>query len=231
MQRSYYLTLGCNVNEDADDVRHAFRDLVRHYHPDRVGSGGMPFVREIVEAYRVLSDFERRNHYILGLRHAGELADGEPRLPLPAPAETSPDPALPVAARILNHLQINWPSLESVRERLLENFLRAEPPKQRQAEAIDVEAILTPEEALGGGIVMLNAPAYYPCPMCHGSGVNGDESSLCQFCEGRGVIEENETVRIVIPAMIEDHEQIEVPLRGLGLHNFYMRLHFRIGSH
>jgi len=231
MRRSYYLTLGCNVNEHADDVRQAFRDLVRHYHPDRVGSGGMPFVREIVEAYRVLSDFERRNHYLLGLRHAGELADGEPRLPLPAPAETSPDPALPVAARILNHLQISWPSLESVRERLLENFLRAEPPKQRQAEAIDVQAILTPEEALEGGIVLVDAPAYYPCPMCQGVGLDGRANDLCEFCEGSGVIEESETVRIVIPAMIEDDEQIEVPLRGLGLHNFYMRLHFRVGAH
>jgi hypothetical protein len=45
------------------------------------------------------------------------------------------------------------------------------------------------------------------------------------------VIEENETVRIVIPAMIEDQEEIEVPLRGLGLHNFYMRLQFRVVAH
>jgi len=62
-------------------------------------------------------------------------------------------------------------------------------------------------------------------------GLDGRENDLCQFCEGKGVTEENETVRIVMPAMIEDHEQIEVPLRGLGLHNFYMRLHFRVAAH
>jgi hypothetical protein len=31
--------------------------------------------------------------------------------------------------------------------------------------------------------------------------------------------------------MVEDDEEIEVPLRGLGLHNFYMRLHLRVVMH
>src|SRR5258708_3779249 len=105
MRRSYYLTLGCDVREDEVGFRHAFRDLVKHYHPDRVGSGGMPFVREIVEAYRVLSDFERRKHYVLGLRHAGGFADSEPKLLPPDLVDPPPDPALPVAARVLNSLQ------------------------------------------------------------------------------------------------------------------------------
>jgi DnaJ-class molecular chaperone len=160
MRRSYYLTLCCNVGEDEVGFRHAFRDLVKHYHPDRVGSGGMPFVREIVEAYRFLSDLERRNHYVLGLRHAGEIADGEPKLLPPDLAESSSDPALLVAARVFRDPQITWSSLDSVRERLLANFLRAEPPKQRQAEAIDVQVTLTPEEAVEGRLVTFEAPAY-----------------------------------------------------------------------
>ena len=229
MRRSYYLTLGCDVSEDENGFRHAFRDLVKHYHPDRVGSGGMEFVREIVEAYRVLSDFERRNHYVRGLRHAGEIADGEPKLLLPDLAQPLSDPALPVAARVLNHLRITWPSLEPVRERLLANFLRAEPPKQRQAEAIDVQVTLTPEEALEGGLLTFDAPAYYPCPMCRGLGL--DETVPCLFCAGTGVSEEQESVRLAIPPMVEDDEEIEVPLRGLGLHNFYMLLRMRVVAH
>jgi molecular chaperone DnaJ/curved DNA-binding protein len=228
MRRSYYLTLGCDVDEDEVGFRHAFRDLVKHYHPDRVGSGGMPFVQEIVEAYRVLSSLERRHHYILGLRHAGEIADGEPKLLPPHPVESS-NPALPVAARVFNNLEMRWPSLESVRERMLANFLRAEPPKQRPAEAIDVQVTLTPEEALAGGLVTFEAPAYYPCPMCQGSGV--DENFRCAFCAGIGVIEEHESVRLAVPPMVEDDEEIDVPLRGLGLHNFYMRLHLRVVMH
>ena len=228
MRRSYYLTLGCDVGEDEVGFRHAFRDLVKHYHPDRVGSRGMPFVQEIVEAYRVLSGLERRHHYVLGLRHAGEIAEGEPKLLSPYLVEPS-DPALPVAARVFSNLQMTWPSLESVREQMLANFLRAEPPTQGQAEAIDVQVTLTPEEALAGGLVTFEAPAYYPCPMCQGSGI--DRNFPCPFCSGTGVIEEHESVRLAIPPMVEDEQEIEVPLRGLGLHNFYMRLHLRVAMH
>ena len=61
MNRSLYLTLGCRVVDDNDGLRLAFHALAKRYHPDRVGPNGTPFLREIAEAYKVLSDFERRN--------------------------------------------------------------------------------------------------------------------------------------------------------------------------
>ena len=77
MKKSLYLTLGCRVVDDNHDFRHAFHALARRYHPDQVGPNGTPFLREIAEAYRVLSDFERRINYDLGLRHAGEVPSGD----------------------------------------------------------------------------------------------------------------------------------------------------------
>jgi DnaJ-class molecular chaperone len=73
--------------EDDDSFRHAFHELAKHYHPDRVGPGGTPFLREIAEAYRVLSDFERKNDYDLGLRDARQLGDGDSVLLHPGPEE------------------------------------------------------------------------------------------------------------------------------------------------
>jgi len=83
LTRNYYLVLGCNVTESASGVRDAFRELVKHYHPDRVGPSGTPFLQAIAQAYRVLSDFDRSSNYVLGLKHAGELVRGEPVLVLP----------------------------------------------------------------------------------------------------------------------------------------------------
>ena len=57
MKRRLYLTLGCRVVDDSDGFRQAFHALARRYHPDRVGPSGTLFLREIAEAYRVLSDF------------------------------------------------------------------------------------------------------------------------------------------------------------------------------
>jgi hypothetical protein len=41
-------------------------------------------------------------------------------------------------------------------------------------------------------------------------------------------VEERETIAVAIPTMLESHRQVEIPLRGLGIHNYYLRLHFNV---
>src|SRR5579859_5159779 len=84
LKRTCYLTLGCRITEHDNGIRHAFHTLVKHYHPDSVGANGTPFLQEIVEAYRVLSDSGRRDNYARGLAHAGTLTSNQVALPLPA---------------------------------------------------------------------------------------------------------------------------------------------------
>ena len=50
----------------------------------------------------------------------------------------------------------------------------------------------------------------------------------CSVCDGEGLIEEQETVRVHVLPMVGDGTVDEVPLRGLGVHNFYLRLHIRM---
>ena len=70
LQKSYYLTLGVSPNESAAGIRQAFREIVKRYHPDRVGSERLRFFQELVEAYHILADPERREDYDRGLSHA-----------------------------------------------------------------------------------------------------------------------------------------------------------------
>jgi len=44
----------------------------------------------------------------------------------------------------------------------------------------------------------------------------------------KGVIEASETVLAVIPPMVRDHARIEIPLSGLGVHGFYLRLNIHV---
>ena len=224
LTRNYYLVLGCNVAESASGVRDAFWELAKHYHPDRVGPGGTPFLQEIAQAYRVLSDFDRRNNYVLGLEHAGGFVRGEPVLILPD--HPSLNLALPVTARVLKQLNITGSTLELVRERVLRNFVRGEIPKQARADPINVQMVLESGEAPAGGLAVIEVPTYYPCPVCRGSG--RDDGEPCSVCDETGVIEETETVRVPIPPMVGDLDSFEVPLRGLGVHNYYLRLLVRI---
>jgi DnaJ-class molecular chaperone len=221
VKRSLYLTLGCRVVDDNDGFRLAFHALAKRYHPDRVGPNGTPFLREIAEAYRVLSDFERRNNYDLGLRHAGEVPSDDPVL-VPGPDGMPVDATPPVVRPALDPAQIVWPLLNVVRERVYRNFLQEDLPNHDPAEPIDLRMPLAPEQALIGGTVTIEAPVYYPCPMCQGSQL--DEDVSCLACRKKGLIEASETVLAVIPPMVRDHERIEIPLNGLGVHGFYLRL-------
>jgi len=70
-QRDYYEVLGISRNASNDDIKGAFRKLARKYHPDvsDVPDAEDRF-KEINEAYRVLSDEDKRSVYDR-LGHAG----------------------------------------------------------------------------------------------------------------------------------------------------------------
>jgi molecular chaperone DnaJ/curved DNA-binding protein len=44
------------------------------------------------------------------------------------------------------------------------------------------------------------------------------------------MVEEEQVVRVQIPPLIRDGTVVEIPLRGLGIHNFYLRLHLRVAA-
>jgi DnaJ-class molecular chaperone len=62
-RKDYYLLLGISRGESSSGIRKAFRDLARRHHPDHAGPAGTPMFRDVVEAYRVLSDPQRRREY------------------------------------------------------------------------------------------------------------------------------------------------------------------------
>jgi molecular chaperone DnaJ len=93
-------------------------------------------------------------------------------------------------------------------------------------EGLNVEVLFSLDEAARGEVVRLRVPVFSPCPVCGGSG--RDWLFPCTYCREQGMIEEEETVRIHIPPLVREGTIFEIPMRGLGIHNFYLRLHIRI---
>ncbi|MDT7868308.1 MAG: DnaJ domain-containing protein [Candidatus Pacebacteria bacterium] len=60
--KDYYEILGVPENASEEEIKRAFRELAKKYHPDVPGGDAEKF-KEILEAYRVLSDPKLRKEY------------------------------------------------------------------------------------------------------------------------------------------------------------------------
>jgi DnaJ-class molecular chaperone len=223
--KDYYLILGISRRENFRAIQDAFRELAKRYHPDRAGPEGTRQFQDIQEAYEVLSDPEKRKSYNY------ELEQGEIRIhsrpePIFSRPASKPEPLVPETMSVLRDFETIRPSFEPLFERFLRNFTGERIPKGERLESLNVEVILSPEEAAGGVAIPVGVPVFYNCRQCGGSG--RDWLFPCIDCNAQGIIEAEETVRVYIPPMVPDRAIIEVPIHGLGIHNFYLRLHIRI---
>lgn len=76
----YFEVLGVDRHASREEIKKAYRDLSKKYHPDR-GSGTRGKFQEIVQAYKVLSDPEKRR------THEQELENGTTEKPFEAAAK------------------------------------------------------------------------------------------------------------------------------------------------
>ena len=221
--KNYYWILGVSPEESAAVIHEAFRELAKKYHPDVVGPEGTQRFQDILEAYKHLSDPELRERYNRSLgRKTGEAIRPEPIVV----RYKGPEPLVTESMSVSRAFQTVRPSMDEVFQRLLRNFTGIGVPKSERVEDLNLEVLLSPSEAAEGRVVPIGVPVFRPCPMCDGSGRNW--LFPCTYCREEGVIEEEGTVRIRIPAMVRDGTVLESPIRGLGIHNFYIRLHIRI---
>jgi molecular chaperone DnaJ/curved DNA-binding protein len=108
-------------------------------------------------------------------------------------------------------------------DRFRRNFTGVGIPKSEHLEGLNIEVVLTPEEGRLGCVLPIGVPVFRRCPACGGSG--RDWVFPCLACGQQGTIEEEEIVRVRIPSMARSGSIFELPLQGLGIHNFYLRLH------
>ena len=223
--RNHYLVLGVDPGESTHRIRSAFRELVHRYHPDRAGSRAMPFFQDIVRAYRVLSDSERRASYDAGLSDAGARR-GPHHGPITPAAR--PEPLSPVPISLFRDFAVRRPGLDEVASRFRRSFTHPDLPKSQRLEPLRLEVLLPPDRAAHGGLLELSVPVFYPCRSCQGSGGIGPFS--CRRCDGQGMEEHEERVQLSVPARLRDGSVFALPLRGLGIHGLFLELLFRVGS-
>jgi molecular chaperone DnaJ len=173
--RDYYEVLGVTPDAGADEIKRAYRQLARRYHPDISGDDRGAAFLEVSRAYEVLRDTERRRAY--NARLAG------------APQSR--------ADWLADEVAIDFPSMGSVLDRMRHSFFGG-PPEA----ALSAEIQITPQEAFWGVSVPLDIPLRRTCPGCGGRGEVWTE--WCDICAGGGEVSSAHEMRLRVPAGVPE---------------------------
>ncbi len=231
MAKNYYAILGVTIGATADDIKSAYRRLVKEFHPDRYRGGVRRFL-DVQEAYSVLGDADRREHYDRSLAER----PARPYVSLDKPiAPPGPEPLIPEDRPVdlgdispVRSFETFSPSFDEIFDWLWSNFRNLSRPKAEGVRSLTLEVPVTPEQARRGGQARILVPAQAACPTCHGYGGVGPYE--CVRCAGRGVIVGEFPVYISFPPGLRSDHAVMIPLDRFGIHNLYLTVNFRLTS-
>ena len=219
--KDYYLVLGISREESPHGVRKAFRDLARRHHPDHAGPGGAPVFRDVVEAYRVLSDPQRRRQYDaeVGSRIAVRTSRH--------PNVRGEQPVFDTREIFADPSSIR-PAADDLFERILRNFVRRGAAKSERSEPLLCDVVLSSGEARHGGILPLRIPIRAICSACHGVGhVLG---FACRRCDATGHAPSEVTIPLEVPPGVHAGTLLELSLDRWGISNLWLRARISVSA-
>ncbi len=187
MTQDCYSILGIPRTATVDEIRLAYRRLVRLYHPDlNSGPEAESRMQQINEAYSTLSDPQRRRQYDLGSLGIG------------------------TAARRYNRGSVNRTRQRAARGG---GDLR----DARAGEDLKVSVFINPREARLGTRKSFWIERLEACPRCRGTGTEPEETltaGACWRCAGKQRIPRELRLQATMPAGVADGARLR--LRGQG---------------
>jgi molecular chaperone DnaJ len=189
--RDYYDVLGVSRDAGADEIKRAYRQLARRYHPDISGDDrGTAFV-EVSRAYEVLQDPKRRKSYDAScFVHAASSTRAR-------------------ADWLADEVAIDFPSVSDLLDRMRQSFFGG-----ATLGDLSAEIVLSPLEASAGTTIPLGIPVRQTCPHCGGRGETWQE--WCRRCGGCGHIRSFHEVALRVPAGVREGERFRFSLMPSG---------------
>ncbi len=166
MAKSLYEALGVSKNASQDEIKKAYRKLVREVHPD-TNPGNEERFKEVQGAYDVLSDPEKRKQYdVMGSPNGR-----------PTPGGTTFD--------------FGDFDLGDIFGGIFSGGRGGQRQTQRgqRGNDVEVEVRVSFEDALRGAQVTVPVQLELACHTCHGTGAApGTAPTTCPQCNGSGVV-------------------------------------------
>ena len=224
-----YRILGVPETADADEIRRAYRLLARQHHPDVSAAEDAHTFRRIREAYEVLSDEARRRDYDAGRDESAVpvrvrvASDNGPVQMARRSRRWSPAPGPRVDDWLADEIAIDFPSLDSVLERMRAAFFGGE----GRPHPLSAELFLSLAEASRGVDVPLAVPVRSACPSCGGRGEIWMEP--CVPCAGTGAAVLAHQVQITLPPGVRDGSRFRFSVTSPHLTPTIVEILVRVG--
>ena len=242
LEKDYYKTLGVPKTAKTADIKKAYRELARKYHPDanKGNADAEERFKEITEAYNVLSDEKQRKEY----DEARSMFGGGFRVP------TGTRGGAGGSTFDLGDL-FGGDGLGDVLGGIFRGRGGTAQSRARRGADVETETALSFGDSIDGVTVALRLTGEGPCPVCHGTGAKAGTvprvcpdcqgtgqqsrnlggfglSEPCKTCRGRGLVVDDpcqscsgsgramssRTIQARIPAGVADGQRIRIPGKG-----------------
>ena len=181
LEKDYYKTLGVPKTAKTADIKKAYRDLARKYHPDANANKGNADAgdrfKEITEAYNVLSDEKQRKEY----DEARSMFGGGFRVPTGTRGGAAGGSTFDLGDLF------GGDGLGDVLGGIFRGRGGTAQSRARRGADVETETTLPFGDSIDGATVALRLTGEGPCPVCHGTGAKaGTVPRVCPDCQGTG---------------------------------------------
>ncbi len=199
--KDYYLLLGVNNKADKSEIKKAYRDSVKKYHPDgREATRDTNHFREITEAYETLSDNNKRKKY------DEKLIDD-----MPVDSTGSVEPLRSNVSQYQRGYDPN-PFIRDCTEDLSFRFFKRVGLSQK---SLCCDIYLTHEEVQNDIQYPYTINIVKPCPHCNSS--FSEFMLYCPYCNGSQYIRRKKELIINVPKGIKSGSRVQLDLDHVGL--------------
>src|SRR3989344_6448868 len=172
MKKDYYETLGVKRNSDVSEIKAAYKNLAKKYHPDlNKNKEAEAKFKEISEAYAVLSDENKRKHYDQFGHDAFKQGFSQEDIFRNANFED-------IFSDIFND--------DFFSGSIFETIFGGGRRREKRGNDIRYDLELTFEEAVNGSEKEIFLERNEICENCDGTGAKNSELISCDECRGTG---------------------------------------------
>jgi molecular chaperone DnaJ len=184
LKRDFYRILGINQEADPAKIKRAYRRAAKRYHPDISPKDEERF-RQVQTAYETLSDPKKKAVYDERFK----------KQPVHDVRSYPPLHLTPPSFPIFDEIERIFSDLDSFWNNEGNSFLGV---FREDRGDLNLEVILTREEAALGCEIPIEIPYSRGCSRCHGTGWVGN--LICGFCRGEGREKLKKRIEIRIPS-------------------------------